>query len=88
MKKRYSKPDIAFESFSLSTSIADNCELKTDTKGGGECSYPMDALGNVFLTTVAACNGIGNTPITDEQSLMYNGFCYHVPVENSNLFNS
>ena len=27
-------------------------------------------------------------PITDEQSLMFNGFCYHVPVENSNLFNS
>lgn len=88
MKKKYSRPDIAFESFSLSTSIAGNCELKTDTKGGGECSYPMDGLGNVFLTTMEACNGAGNTPITDEQSLTFNGFCYHVPVENSNLFNS
>ncbi len=88
MKKKYSRPDIAFESFSLSTSIAGNCELKTDTKGGGECSYPMDGLGNLFLTTMEACNGAGNTPITDEQSLTFNGFCYHVPVENSNLFNS
>jgi hypothetical protein len=88
MKKRYSKPDIAFESFSLSTSIAGNCEVKTDTKGGGECAYPMDGLGNVFLTTIQACKAVGGTPITDEQSLVFNGFCYHVPTENSHLFNS
>ena len=88
MKKTYSKPDIAFESFSLSTSIAGNCEVKTDTKAGGECAYPMDGLGNVFLTTIHACRVVGGTPITDEQSLVFNGFCYHVPTENRNLFNS
>ena len=88
MKRTYSKPDIAFESFSLSTSIAGNCEVKTDTKSGGECAYPMDGLGNVFLTTIHACRGVGGTPITDEQSLVFNGFCYHVPTENRNLFNS
>ena len=88
MKKTYSKPDIAFESFSLATSIAGNCEVKTDTKGGGECGYPMDGLGNLFLTTMEACTSAGNTPVTDEQSFVFNGFCYHVPIENSNLFNS
>ena len=88
MKRTYSKPDIAFESFSLSTSIAGNCEVKTDTKAGGECAYPMDGLGNVFLTTIHACRVVGGTPITDEQSLVFNGFCYHVPMENSSLFNS
>ena len=84
MKKTYSKPDIAFESFSLSTSIAGNCEVKTDTKGGGECGYPMDGLGMLFIVGMGACT----TPITDEMSLNFNGFCYHVPMENSNLFNS
>ena len=84
MKKTYSKPDIAFESFSLSTSIAGNCEVKTDTKGGGECGYPMDGLGMLFVVGMNVCN----VPITDEQSLKYNGFCYHVPTEKNNLFNS
>ncbi len=84
MKKTYSKPDIAFESFSLSTSIAGNCEVKTDTKGGGECAYPMDGLGVLFVVGMNVCD----LPITDEQSLNYNGFCYHVPMENSSLFNS
>ena len=84
MKKKYSQPDIAFESFSLATSIAGNCEVKTDTKGGGECAYPMDGVGDVFVIGINACL----VPVTDEQSLVFNGFCYHVPVENSNLFNS
>ena len=88
MKKKYSQPDIAFDSFSLSTSIAGNCEFKTNTPAAEACSIPMDGLGNVFLTTIEACKGAGNTPITDEQSYAYNGFCYHVPVENANLFNS
>lgn len=85
MKKTYSKPDIAFESFSLATSIAGNCEVKTDTKGGGECGYPMDQVGVIFLIEmIGGCQ----VKITEEQSSRYNGFCYHVPTENNNLFNS
>lgn len=84
MKKTYSKPDIAFESFSLSTSIAGNCEVKTDTKADGECGYFMEAVGVLFIVGMGACN----VPITDEMSFAYNGFCYHVPMENRNLFNS
>jgi hypothetical protein len=85
MKKTYSKPDIAFESFSLSTSIAGNCEVKTDTKAGGECGYPMDEVGWIFLIEmIGGCQ----VKITEEQSLKYNGFCYHVPTEKNNLFNS
>lgn len=85
MKKKYSRPDIAFESFSLSTSIAGNCEFKTDTKGGGECGYPMDGLGMLFLTSMS---NVCTTMITDDMNLSFNGFCYHVPMENANLFNS
>ncbi len=84
MKKRYSSPDIAFESFSLATSIAGNCELKTDTKADGECAYFMDGVGSVFVTGMYACT----VQITDDQNFNFNGFCYHVPVENCNLFNS
>jgi hypothetical protein len=84
VKKRYSKPDIAFESFSLSTSIAGNCEFKTDSHSDGECGFYMDAVGVVFVIGVDACQ----VPITDELSLKYNGFCYHVPIGSSNLFNS
>ena len=83
MKKRYSRPDIAFDSF-LSTSIAGNCEAKTDTKGGGERGYPMNGLGSIFLLDMQDCKVI----ITEDQSLSFNGFCYHVPTENCNLFNS
>ena len=54
------------------------------TKGGGECGYPMDGLGILFVVGMNVCD----VPITDEQSLNYNGFCYHVPMENSSLFNS
>ena len=87
MKKKYSRPDIAFESFSLATSIAGSCEVKTDTKGGGECGVPMDGLGNIFLLGMDGIDGC-QVIITDEQSYAFNGFCYHVPAENSNLFNS
>ncbi len=85
MKRTYSKPDIAFESFSLATSIAGNCEIKTDTKGGGECGYYLDHVGWVFLMEmIGGCK----VKITEEQSHRYNGFCYHVPMENSTLFNT
>ena len=85
MKKKYSKPDIAFENFSLATSIAGDCEIKVDTKGDGECGYYMDYVGWIFLMEmIGGCQ----VKITEEQSMKYNGFCYHVPTETYNLFNS
>ena len=85
MKKTYSKPDIAFESFSLSTSIAGNCEIKTDTKADGECGYPIEGVGWIFLMEmIGGCQ----IKITEDHSMNYNGFCYHVPIESHNLFNS
>ena len=80
MKKTYSKPEILFESFSISTSIAAGCELDTPLPSYEEnCGYPIK--GAVLFVTGAQCT---NVP----QDGKYNGFCYHVPVETSNLFNS
>ena len=84
MKKKYSRPDIAFESFSLCTSIAGNCAFKTNTPAAAACGVTMEGVGNIFLSGVQGCD----VHITDEQGYAFNGFCYHVPVENSNLFNS
>lgn len=85
MKKTYSQPDIMFECFSLSTSIAGDCEVRTKSPSKEQCSLLMDGLGNVFLLGMINCNG---TQITDDMSEAMNGFCYHVPSENHTLFNS
>ena len=84
MKKVYSAPNIVFENFTLCNSIALNCEVKTDTKSQGDCGYAMEGVGWVFIVGMTGC-GVG---ITDDMSLQFNGFCYHVPVENQSLFNS
>ena len=80
MKKIYSKPEIIFEDFSLSTSIAAGCELDTPLPSYEEnCGYPT--RGGIVFVEGAQCT-------THPQDGMHNGFCYHVPVETSNLFNS
>lgn len=80
MKKYYQKPEIAFESFALSTSISAGCELVTPLPSSEEsCGYPIRG-GTVFVVG-AQCT---NTP----QTGTHNGFCYHVPNDKTNLFNS
>lgn len=85
MKKTYIKPQIMFESFTLSTNIAGDCEVKTNTPNSGTCAYEVSAgaygTWNVFIDTVQACT----TVPADGQ---YDGFCYHTPTETNNLFNS
>lgn len=81
MKKTYSKPEILFEDFSLSTSITAGCELKTPLPSYEEnCAYPTQG-GMLFTDQVQAC---GKTP----PGGVYNGACYHVPADTNNLFNS
>lgn len=87
MGKIYTKPDIVFESFSLSTSIAAGCEVKTNTPYAGTCGLKFGAL-MVFIDGV---NGCTYKPPHNSQSWMDdngNSFCYHNPSEDSNLFNS
>ena len=80
MKKEYCKPDIMFESFSLSTDIAAGCTAIIDTHRGGECGVNMEGL-VVFTDKVNGCD----FKIPDNGN---NGICYHVPTGENNLFNS
>ena len=87
MKKAYIQPQIIFENFSVSTNIASDCEVPFNLAAKDICAIP-DANGlpgmGIFNVTVAGTlcgvNGTGNE--------VYNGFCYHVPTETNNLFNS
>lgn len=84
MKKVYSAPDILFESFALSTNIAGDCEPPyVTTASKGSCGVP--GTGGVMLFTVGLgnCNAPGyNEYVTND------GFCYHNPTDDKNLFNS
>ena len=85
MRKTYQKPEIMFEDFSVSVSIAGTCEVKTNTPSLGQCGKFFMGVGNVFTTAIPdACSDFAINP--DD---FYNDtICYHVPVENNNLFNS
>ena len=85
MKKAYAAPEIMFEDFSLCSSIAVGCEIIVDGKSGGTCGYAYEGGGGRTLFTEAMGNSICNRAIDDDES---NGFCYHVPTQANNLFNS
>lgn len=79
MKKTYSKPEIVFEDFSLSTSITAGCEFKNGLHAQGDCGYETRD-GIVFVADVQGCKY--TKPDTNDT------LCYHVPNEWHNIFNS
>jgi hypothetical protein len=80
MKKAYSKPEIFFEDFSLSTNIAAGCELFPN--------FAEDACGvkwgkkHIFLAEIQGC---GTKIVNGDPT--YDGACYHNP-SDPNVFNS
>lgn len=69
-----------FEDFTMSTNIATGCELDTPLPSYEQnCGYPT-RNGNVFVD--------GADCVSKPADGMHDGFCYHVPVEEKNLFNS
>ena len=84
MKRAYSTPDIVFDSFSLSSSIAGPCSYDTNTQNQNTCAV---IIGNrkVFTSAVLGCR-LEDSTVVD--SGIYNGICYHVPVNGFNVFNS
>lgn len=83
MKKAYAKPEIAFFDFTLSTSIAAGCEVKTDLQSQGICGYKPEPRwpGVIFVDGTTGCD---QTPTESGLDTL----CYHVPTEAYNLFNS
>lgn len=85
MKKTYSKPVIIIENFSLSTNLAADCEKPFTLAEQFACGIP-DESGTglmIFDTSIASTcgvDGMGNE--------VYDGFCYHIPSESNELFNS
>jgi hypothetical protein len=84
MKKKYMKPEVMFESFTLSTNIAGDCGwtsnvVPSDQKAG--CGYrdPADRFGNVIFSSF--CD-------TTDDDGDHNGICYDVPAEGMQIFNS
>ena len=66
MKKTYSKPVIVFESFKMTSSIANNCgEYKANHGDGYECT--LDVYENGF------------TYIVFDDTDCNTNICYHVP---------
>ena len=89
MKREYTKPDILFESFSLSTSIAGDCAVKTNTPAEGKCGVPSTGLGIIFTTALTSVCTFG---VVDDGTFVVPGsndrVCYHTPTPVNNLFNS
>lgn len=86
MKKKYEKPQIYIENFSLDTTIAGDCEGKVGNPTRGIC--PVKGTGGIdmFSGTVTAC--VYKPEDMGGKEDEWDGFCYHVPTEYSNLFNS
>ena len=83
MKKRYKKPVIVFEDFTLSATIAGDCEIKTHTPAVMQCAY--EVVDEFFGTMNIFISGVSSCVFTQPDG--YDGICYHVFTDNS-LFNS
>lgn len=88
MKKIYKKPVIFFESFTLSTSIASDCDHPFDLQAKFLCHIPDEnGLGMNLFDPYKP----GSTCTIDAAGMndSYDGFCYHTSASNAPmLFNS
>lgn len=84
MKKTYTKPEISFESFLMSTSIAGDCEQPFVVNMPTEGSCAIEGTGGMNLFNADMVNICNTTP----PGGLYNGLCYHNPTDANNLFNS
>ena len=86
MKKTYSKPSVIIENFTLSTNIAGDCERPFNLQAQFICAIPDESGSGMTLfsgSVDSMCDAEG-----DGDKAIYDGFCYHVPTENRELFNS
>ncbi len=79
MKKTYVKPQIAYESFQLSTSIATSCALLGSQQAQYVCPVTDPSSGFVIFNE-APCD---TQPVGGNDSV-----CYDVPIANWNVFSS
>ena len=89
MKKTYSKPQIMFEAFTLSTNIASGCGVITKLPSEGTCGFTPERWDpDVVIFNVGV--GVGDGACTTGPIGDYNGLCYDNPSAGTgmNLFTS
>lgn len=83
MKKAYVKPQIAFESFQLTSNIAGDCNQKPNTQANeATCGYNDN--GWIIFHNEFICDILIDSAGTGA----YNRFCYHVPTSDISVFAS
>lgn len=80
MKKEYKKPELLFDSFELSVSIATGCVGTPVGPTENTCGIDFGGAGVLFLNGMTVCT----TKIEDGDE----GYCYHAPSPGNSLFNS
>ena len=89
MKKTYTKPEICFESFLMSTNIAGDCEVKPTTYGSYNMCGHEYGTEILFGTDLGGCKKYPNGRlIAPGTGAFADRLCYHTPTEASNIFNS
>ncbi|MCQ2354927.1 MAG: hypothetical protein MJ102_07535 [Clostridia bacterium] len=78
MKKSYQKPEIVFNNFELSESIAAGCEFISNHE------YMKCALDDPAFFSIFADVGVCRYYVADGTD----GICYHAPSDSSNVFTS
>lgn len=80
MKKAYVKPEVYFESFELSASIALACPKQNQVHAQDVCGVVVPGVGNVFLYGIQGCEW--------QEADGKHSVCYHNPDSTQSLFNS
>ena len=91
MKKKYFKPEILFEDFTLSTSVA-SCATHSMEKvmADNSCGFYDEYLKVVVVTdnTGGCATSTKDNYRVAETPGENDGVCYHVPIEAFNVWNS
>ena len=80
MKKTYSKPEINFDSFGISSNFANTptaCAYQPDAMQMNSCGYTI-AGRSIFVESNTGCNYVAPDGAY--------GVCYYIPTGDSNIF--
>lgn len=80
VKRKYIKPDVCFDSFELSSSIAAGCEMIASNQDAYACPVLIPSWGIAVFMENSGCDAY---PPEGMDSI-----CYHVPTADNNVFNS
>lgn len=80
MKKIYQSPQILFESFALSSSVAAGCGVISKPSAAYMCPVEDPELGFTIFTEEGVCQRTSPD--------LYDRVCYNIPLENNSVFTS